>query len=162
MNALDKLILDAVRCVRCGARYGECDCWSSREATKPARRRFDQERRSPSLATRRKQMLPQEKEKESESAPRIPGAFRPGDPIPEQPTMPGATGKTVDDEPDHDKARETELAAGRPATAVEPMKSTDLKRTDKPTETDRPGEKDKPDYHGKVRATRDDSHKSHR
>ena len=106
--------------------------------------------------------MPQEKENEP---PRIPGAFRPGDPIPEQPTMPGATGKTVDDEPDHDKAREQERvgeSAQASATAVDPMKSTDLKGTDKPTETDRPGEKDKPDYHGKVRATRDDHHKSHR
>lgn len=54
-------------------------------------------------------------EKEKDEAPRIPGAFRPGDPVPEQPKP-----KTVDDEADHDKAREAE------ATAVDPMKSTDL------------------------------------
>lgn len=27
MKALDKIITSSVRCVVCGAKYGECDCW---------------------------------------------------------------------------------------------------------------------------------------
>lgn len=60
--------------------------------------------------------MSQEKENANENeAPRIPGAFRPGDPVPIQPMLPTA-GKTVDDEPDYDKA----------GTHVDPMKSSDL------------------------------------
>ncbi len=27
MGPLDKAILNTVRCVKCGAAYGKCDCW---------------------------------------------------------------------------------------------------------------------------------------
>jgi hypothetical protein len=27
MTPLDRMILGAVRCVKCGAAYGACDCW---------------------------------------------------------------------------------------------------------------------------------------
>jgi DNA polymerase II large subunit len=26
-NNIDKLIENTVRCTKCGAKYGECDCW---------------------------------------------------------------------------------------------------------------------------------------
>jgi hypothetical protein len=29
-SPIDRMILGAVKCVRCGAGYGECGCWSTR------------------------------------------------------------------------------------------------------------------------------------
>lgn len=51
-SPIDKLILASVRCTRCGARYGECDCWTDKKppvtewltpAGRPARIHFPAE-----------------------------------------------------------------------------------------------------------------------
>ena len=28
ISPIDKMIFEAVRCLKCGAKYGMCDCWS--------------------------------------------------------------------------------------------------------------------------------------